>query len=87
MPTATVSSKGQVTIPKRVRDRLGVHQGDRIEFVMDPGGSVSLRPLKHSVRELAGFLHRPDTRPVTQDEMEASVLELLDADDKRIRTR
>ncbi len=85
MPTSTVTSKGQVTIPKQVRDRLGVHQGDRIEFVVDSGGSVSLRPLKRSARELAGFLHRPGASPVTQAEMDASVLELIAEDDQRIR--
>ena len=85
MPTSTVTSKGQITIPKQVRDRLGVHQGDRIEFVVDPDGSVSLRPLKLSVRELAGFLHRPDAETVTQAEMDASVFELIAEDDERIR--
>ncbi len=85
MATSTVSSKGQITIPKQVRDRLGVHQGDRIEFVVDSGGSVSLRPLKRSVRELAGFLHRPGDGAATQGEMDASVLELIAKDDERIR--
>ncbi len=87
MPTSTVTSKGQVTIPKQVRDRLGVHQGDRIEFVVDPGGSVSLRPLKRSARELAGFLHRHSQTAVTQEEMDASVLESVAEDDERIRKK
>ncbi len=85
MPRATVTSEGQVTIPKQVRDRLGVHQGDCIEFIVDPAGSVSLRPMRRSVRELAGFLHRPDAEKVTQAEMDASVLELIAEDDQRIR--
>ncbi len=85
MPTATVTSKGQITIPKQVRDRLGVHQGDRIEFVVDPGGSVSLQPLRRSARDLAGFLHRPGAEPVTQAEMDASVVELIGEDDERTR--
>lgn len=85
MPTATVTSKGQVTIPKEVRERLGVHQGDRIEFVVDAEGGVRLRPLKRSARELAGFLHRPGVEPVAQAEMDASVLERIGEDDERIR--
>ena len=85
MPTATVTSKGQVTIPKPVRDRLGVNRGDRIEFVFDRDGSVRLRPMTHSVRELAGLLHRPDRDSVTPEEMRESVVELLVEDDERIR--
>ncbi|MCP3963582.1 MAG: AbrB/MazE/SpoVT family DNA-binding domain-containing protein [bacterium] len=85
MPTSTLTSKGQITIPKQVRDRLGVHQGDRIEFVLEPSGPVSLRPLKRSARDLAGFLHRPGAGTVSQPEMDAGVLELIAEDDERIR--
>ncbi len=85
MPTATVTSKGQVTIPKPVRDRLGVTRGDRIEFIFDLDGSVRLRPLTHSVTELAGFLHRPGRESVTTEEMGESLVELLVEDDERIR--
>lgn len=85
MSTSTVTSKGQITIPRQVRDRLGIHQGDRIEFIVDPRGSVRLKPLKRSVRELAGFLHRKDQRSVSQAEMDASVLEAVAEDDDRVR--
>lgn len=87
MPIATVSSKGQVTIPKEVRERLGIHQGDRIEFVVDSQGAVSLQPLKRSVRELAGFLHRPGRPAVTLKEMDESVSRRLGEDDERIRSK
>lgn len=85
MTTSTVSSKGQITIPKKVRDRLGIDRGDRVEFVFDRGGEVSLRPLKRSVRELAGLFAKPDRKTVTQEEMDASVAELLAEEDERIR--
>lgn len=42
-PSSTVSSKGQVTIPLEVRQRLGLREGDRVEFVFDEGRTV-LRP-------------------------------------------
>ena len=41
--TATMSSKGQVVLPKKVRERLGVRQGDEIEFILDDSG-VHVRP-------------------------------------------
>jgi antitoxin PrlF len=44
-PTATVTSKGQVTIPQEVRQQLGLHQGDQVEFVTE-GGRTFIRPLR-----------------------------------------
>lgn len=41
--TATISSKGQIVLPREVRERLGVGQGDEVEFVMDDQG-IHLRP-------------------------------------------
>lgn len=85
MPTATLSSKGQVTVPKEVRERLGINRGDRLDFILEADGSVCLRPLRKSVRELAGILRREGQRPVSVREMDESIGELLAADDERIR--
>lgn len=86
MPTSTLTSKGQLTLPKPIRDRLGVHKGDRIEFVLGPDGAVQLRPLTRSVRELAGCLAQPGQRPVRVEDMNASIAELLAEEDERIRS-
>lgn len=57
MPTATVTSKGQVTIPKHVRERLGVHAGDEIEFVEEAEGFRIRRRIEASpFRRYRGFL-------------------------------
>ena len=60
MPTATVTSKGQITIPREVRDHLHVGTGDKIDFVIEANGAVRISPLVGSVRELYGFLRRRD---------------------------
>ena len=44
-PTATISSKGQIVLPREVRDRLGVQKGDGVEFVLDDAG-IHVLPLR-----------------------------------------
>lgn len=52
---ATVTSKGQITIPVEVRRHLGVNAGDRVAFMLADDGSVRVRrPHYRSVAELAG---------------------------------
>ena len=64
MATATVTSKGQTTIPKRIREHLRLGSGDRVEFVIDREGRVVLTPLKVDIRELRGMLGRADRKSV-----------------------
>ena len=72
MPTATVTSKGQVTIPKDVRDRLGLRQGDRVEFEVREDGTVLLRTRrKRSIFDCIGMLKA--TRHVTIEEMNETI--------------
>jgi AbrB family looped-hinge helix DNA binding protein len=54
--TATVTSKGQVTIPVEVRRRLGIAPSDKIVFVYDESGPVVVRKMKFSVEDLQGIL-------------------------------
>ncbi|HEV7127179.1 MAG TPA: type II toxin-antitoxin system PrlF family antitoxin [Ktedonobacterales bacterium] len=52
---STITSKGQVTIPKAVRERLGLSAHDRIVFVIEDDGTVTLRvPQYPTVASLAG---------------------------------
>ena len=51
-----VTSKGQVTIPKEFRDRLGVSLPDRVEFVLTDLGEVILRPVRLTVDDLFGIV-------------------------------
>lgn len=72
MTTATLTSKGQITIPVEIRQRLGLDRGDRIEFVEAADGSFSIRPANNDVRSLKGLLRRPAT-PVSITDMNTAI--------------
>ena len=75
MPTSTLTSKGQITIPKEVRERLGVQEGDRIVFQFDKHGRVVLQPeSRDPLGNLLGLLrHRAKDRPATVEEMNEAI--------------
>ena len=72
MATAVLTSKGQVTIFKEVREALGVGAGDRLEFVETRKGVFEIIAASRDVRELKGMIDRP-SRPVTTDDMRKAV--------------
>lgn len=71
---ATLTSKGQITIPKAVRDTLKLHVGDRIEFLVDPDGSVRIVPATRPVTELKALLSRP-RRALSLEEIDTVIAE------------
>lgn len=73
MPRATLTSKGQVTVPKEIRDLLRLGTGDRVDFVVKEDGTVVLRPATVHVRELRGFLHRKGMKPLSVEQMNAVI--------------
>jgi len=77
MPSSTLTSKGQTTVPREVRDHLKLQTGDQIDFVIHSDGSVSLRPATVHVKELKGFLHRKNMKPVSVDAMNFAVRKRL----------
>jgi looped-hinge helix DNA binding domain, AbrB family len=74
MPTATVTSKGQVTIPKAVRDLMHIDAGDQVDFVVTDRGDVVVRSVNLDVRELRGLLRRNRRRSVSVEAMNAAIL-------------
>lgn len=60
---STLTSKGQTTIPKEIRERLGMQAGDRMTFTLLPEGVVLMRVKNRSVMSLAGALHRKGRKP------------------------
>ena len=73
MARSTLTSKGQTTIPLKVRERLGLRRGDAIDFVFQADGSVTLRSAKRDIRSLKGCLQRLGTKSVSVEEMKAAV--------------
>jgi AbrB family looped-hinge helix DNA binding protein len=73
MPSSTLTSKGQITLPKLIRDHLHVAPGDRVDFLIDEAGIVTVRPARSRLAELQGMLHRPGRRAVTLEEMDEAI--------------
>ena len=74
MSTATLTSKGQITIPADVRRALNVQTGDRVEFVQIEPGRFELVAATRSVRELKGLFGKA-ARAVSLDEMNRTIAE------------
>ncbi len=67
--TSTLTSKGQTTIPKAIRDRLGMQPGDRMTFTLMADGTVLVRLKRKTVADLAGLLHRKGRKAVPVEDM------------------
>jgi len=59
MQITKLTSKGQTTIPKEIRNHLNIHSGDRVVFVIDDDGKVFLFSASCDVSELKGMLPKP----------------------------
>jgi AbrB family looped-hinge helix DNA binding protein len=70
---STVTSKGQITIPKQIRDQLRLEPGDRVEFQLDRQGHVILRAKNVDIRELKGILRSKRKTPVSIEEMNEAI--------------
>jgi AbrB family looped-hinge helix DNA binding protein len=73
MPTATLTSKGQITIPQDVRERLHLKTGSRVDFIVESSGQVILRPLHADFRSLRGIVRSRRKGPASLREMNEAV--------------
>ena len=69
---ATLSSKGQITIPVSIRELLGIKTGDALDFVPTKSKTIELIPAHTPVHALRGLVSKPK-RPVTLAEMDAAI--------------
>jgi AbrB family looped-hinge helix DNA binding protein len=85
MPKATITSKGQLTLPKEIRARLGVAAGDQVDFTIDSDGSINVAAAKRSAARLYGMLRTASTGGTTVEDMNREIAARTAAEDERIR--
>ena len=73
MTTTTLTSKGQITMPQEVRQKLGLHAGDKVDFVPDEAGGFKVVALRKDVTALRGRFAGRVRRSVSIEDMAAAV--------------
>lgn len=87
--SATMTSKGQVTVPADIREKLGIKAGDRLDFHLADSGRLSVIPVKRrSIFENFEELQLPALgRPLTQKDIDDAVGEAMIEQEQRIRNQ
>ncbi len=73
MALATVTTKGQITLPKQIRESLKLSMGDKIEIVTINRMAALIRPISKKVDDVFCKLHNPERQPVSQEEIDTAV--------------
>lgn len=66
---ATLTSKGQTTIPKEIRENLGMKPGDQMTFTLMPDATVVMRLKSKTITALAGVLHKKGRKPLPAEQL------------------
>lgn len=74
---ATLTSKGQVTIPKEIRDRLGLDAGSMLDFQLLPDNTITAREVTADARRIRGILKSPLAAPLTVEQMDEGIAQSL----------
>lgn len=77
MPKAKVTSKGQITIPKEIRDKMNLNPGDTLNFKVSEEGEIKIFPQKKPIERLRGILHRPGQKAISIEAMNEGIKEYL----------
>jgi antitoxin PrlF len=75
MVTATITTKGQITIPSSVRNALNLDAGSKVEFVENADGTFTFLPLNQHVQTLKGVLQAPK-QPISIEDMSEAIAKL-----------
>lgn len=73
MAIATLTTKGQVTIPKKIRELLKLHAGDKIEIVVTKNREAIIRPVSKKVDDIFCKLHNPNRKAVTLEAIDNAI--------------
>jgi len=75
--SSTLTSKGQITIPKEIRVRLGLHEGEKVDFISE-GGEIIIRPAKTTEDPFAKYVGILGGFPGGVEEINAWVRDMRD---------
>ncbi len=81
----TVTDKGQLTVPKAIRDQFGIEPGSKLDFEAMPDGTLRVRILTRGAASLFGLLHQPGIKARTVREMDAGIAAATAARSKRTK--
>lgn len=76
MPAATMTSKGQITVPAEVRAKFRLHAGTKIDFIVNQAGDLVLKPKTGDIRRLRGIV-KYDGPPVSIEDMDRAIGEAI----------
>ena len=71
---ATVTDKGQVTVPKTIRDAFHIEAGSKLDFEVEKDGSLRVRVLLRGSGNLFGLVHRPGMKPRNIEAMDEGIV-------------
>jgi AbrB family looped-hinge helix DNA binding protein len=73
MALATITTKGQLTIPKDIRDSLKLNTGDKVEIIVSDKREAIIRPVSKKVDEIFCKLHKPGRKAVSVEAMKGAI--------------
>ncbi len=73
MSQSTITSKGQITIPKDVRNILHLESGSKVDFFINDNGEVIMRPLSKTTEDIFGILSSKKRRNVSVKDMDKKI--------------
>jgi len=82
---ATVTDKGQVTVPKEIRDKTGITPGSRLDFEVQEDGTLRVRVLTRGANSLFGLVHQPGFKPCSLEEMDQGIATAVDVRNRHAR--
>ena len=74
---ATLTSKGQITLPKAIRERLGLNAGSTLDFQVLPDNTITARAVIADARRVRGLLKSPHAAPLTVEQMDEGIAQHL----------